>query len=120
MFNLCIDIVNTLFTFEYDFKTKLIFKRMNTNENTMPKGKDLKTFLCKGDIKKIVDISEVSHSVVTKWLTDEDYRNSCDVKIDTLITNAYSKIIIANAKERQKNLNRISQLENEFSLANNG
>ena len=80
----------------------------------MTNGKtSLKEFLEHGDLKRIVAMSGVSKSSVDRWLTDDVFRSSVSVKIDSAITKAYAKIIIANAKARSKSSQILRSLKDE-------
>lgn len=80
----------------------------------MTNGKtSLKEFLEHGDVKRIVDMSGVSRASVNRWLTDDVFRCSVSVKIDSAITKAYAKVIIANSKERAKSSQILRSLKDE-------
>jgi hypothetical protein len=77
------------------------------------KNNDLRQNLKHGDIQKIVTLSDTSYPTVLEWLKSDEYRNYCEAKIDTLITNAYHKVITSNAKQRQDNINKLQSLNHE-------
>ena len=80
----------------------------------MTNGKtSLKEFLEHGDLKRIVDMSGISKSTVSKWLTSDLFRTGVNVNTNAAITKAYAKIITSNKKNRAHSSKILRSLKDE-------